>query len=241
MTKDVWGFKSKTGNVLGHWIAFIDSFNSSPLEFYGLVEKALESRKVPGLKITKVEHSEGGLLSGNRVYLRMMRERLTFEACAAPFGTGFFFSCRTVYIPAEVKFWHAAVIIFAIYLAFAALNYFLEWKLAVIALATLLLAITQVFRSTLLHGLADLDAALINMPAVGPVYERWFRKETYFREDTRLVYLEVVPKVIREAAEELVAANGLRLTRKFERAPVLGALYTPVRDKGTEAPDAIPS
>jgi hypothetical protein len=69
---------------------------------------------------------------------------------------------------------------------------------------------------------------LIKTPVIGPIYERWFRKETYFRTDTRLLYLDTVPKIIKRLAEEATAANGVKLTRQYEQAPILGELYKPV-------------
>jgi hypothetical protein len=91
-----------------------------------------------------------------------------------------------------------------------------------------ILAIAQVFRNTIALGLSDLDATLIKTPVIGPIYERWFRKETYYREDTRLVYLEVVSKLVKELAEELVASKGVKLEDQYENAPVLGELYKKV-------------
>src|SRR5437660_1190883 len=104
------GFKSKKGEVLNHWIGFADSFNYPSQEFYATLEKELEARKIPNLDISRVEWAEGGLLSDKRIYLRMIRERLAFDTCAAPFGTGYFFSCRTVYTPAVLELWHIIVL-----------------------------------------------------------------------------------------------------------------------------------
>jgi hypothetical protein len=66
---------------------------------------------------------------------------------------------------------------------------------------------------------------LLKSPVIGPIYDRAFRKETYFREDTRLMYLDAVPRVIEKMAEEVTAHKGVKLVRQYERAPVLGELY----------------
>jgi hypothetical protein len=225
---DIFGFKRKKGEVLNHWIAFVEQFSYSPSEFYAAVETELAALKVPSMDMTRVDFAEGGPLSGKRVYLRMIRERLIFDTCAAPFGTGYFFSCRSVYIPAVVKLWHAVVLGLFFFGIYVLLANWLGMGLAAIAVAGLLLAIAQVFRNTIALGLSDLDAALIKTPVIGPIYERWFRKETYFRTDTRLLYLDTVPKIIKRLAEEATAANGVKLTRQYEQAPILGELYKPV-------------
>ena len=99
----VFGFENKKGDLLDHWIAFLDNFNFSPQEFYAAIEKELQTRRIPGLTIAREEFAEGGLLSDRRIYLRLFRERLAIYACASPFGSGYFFSCRTVYVPALVR------------------------------------------------------------------------------------------------------------------------------------------
>ena len=63
---------------------------------------------------------------------------------------------------------------------------------------------------------------------IGPVYERLFRKETYYRKDTRLLYLSIVPEVVKRLAEEVSGAKGIKLGRQYEHAPILGELYKPV-------------
>src|SRR5262245_47952952 len=109
------GIKSKKGDVLNHWIAFIDGFSVSPKEFYTSFENLLSVRRVPGLDSARIELGEGGFLSDRRLYVRLLRERLAFDVCAAPFGTSYFFSCRTVEIPAVIRLWHILAL-FAIFL-----------------------------------------------------------------------------------------------------------------------------
>jgi hypothetical protein len=224
----LFNFKSKKGEVLNHWIAFIEGFSYSPQEFYTAVEKELTARNLPGMDISRVEFAEGGALSDKRIYLRMIRERLAFDTCAAPFGTGYFFSCRAVYIPAVVTLWHILGALVMLSLVGSLLEQFLGVEFTVIALVGLLLAIAQVFRNTIALGLSDLDATLIKTPFIGPMYERWFRKETYYRLDTRLAYLETVPRLVKDLADEVTAAKGVKLVAQYQCAPVLGELYKPV-------------
>ena len=79
----------------------------------------------------------------------------------------------------------------------------------------------KAFRNTVALGLSDLDTTLLKTPAIGPIYERWFRKDTYYRQDTRLVYLETVPKLIKELAETVTAANGVTLVICILAKPAL--------------------
>ena len=225
---NIFGFKNKKGEELGHWIVPVAGFNYPPSEFYAAVEKELAALKVPSMEVSRVEFAEGGILSDKRIYLRMIRERLAFDICAAPFGTTYFFSCRTIYIPPVIEIWHVVVLTVAFGGVYSLLAKFLGAFFAMLALVGLLLAIVQVFRNTIALGLTDLDATLIKTPVLGPIYERVFRKETYYRQDTRLLYMSIVPEVVKRLANEVTGAKGIKLGRQYEHAPILGELYKPV-------------
>ena len=71
----------------------------------------------------------------------------------------------------------------------------------------------------------DIDGFLLKIPAFGPLYEVWFRKDTYYRQDTRLVYLETIPRLVQKIIEDITAKDGVKLVNHYERAPILGELY----------------
>jgi hypothetical protein len=83
---------AKQGEVVSHWHILLDDFNASALNFYALVEKALAARQIPDLKAKRINWRESGIFSAKREYLRVSRGRLTYDICAAPYGTGYFFS-----------------------------------------------------------------------------------------------------------------------------------------------------
>ena len=230
--------KAKEVPPLQHWIAFVDGFQYAPTEFYDAVEKELKARQVPGMEMSRIEFAQGGILSDKRLYLRMVRERLTFDVCAAPFGTSFFFSCRMGEIPSIVKLWE--ILLFFIILCAAGFWGFVIFGKALgtvglmmypfILLAAMVVAI-YVMRNTVAMGLKDLDATLIKSPVIGPIYEAWFRKMTYYRIDTRLMYLEIVGGVVKKLAEDAIAVKGVKLIKQYEQSPILGELYKPVAPK----------
>jgi hypothetical protein len=229
--------KAKEVPPLQHWVAFVDGFQYAPTEFYDAVEKELKAREVPGMEMSRIEFSQGGILSDKRLYLRMVRERLTFDVCAAPFGSSFFFSCRMGEIPSIVKLWEILlfiVIVFAV--CFWGLIIFgkVLGPLGLMMYPFVLLAATvaaiYVMRNAVSMGLKDLDATLIKTPVIGPIYEAWFRKPTYYRIDTRLMYLEVVGSVVKKLAEDAIAVKGVKLIKQYEQSPILGELYKPIRN-----------
>jgi hypothetical protein len=82
-------------------------------------------------------------------------------------------------------------------------------------------------RNALAMGLKDLDASLIKTPVIGPIYEAWFRKETYYRQDTRLMYCDTVNAVVKAIVEDTTGAKGIKLIRYMENCPLLNELYKP--------------
>jgi hypothetical protein len=230
----VFGFENKKGDVLGHWIAFHDNFSFPPQEFYEAIQKELSARKIPGLEISREDFAEGGMFSDKRIYLRLFRERLALYACAAPFGSGYFFSCRTVYVPALVRLWHiiAAFAFFSI--VGGLLIKPLGMTFAAIAMIALMFALAAVLRNAATSPLSNLDSLLLKIPVVATIYEDWFRAETYYREDTRLMYLQRIPEFIREMAEDITAAKGARLEEQYQLPPIFGELYQRVPPRKTE-------
>lgn len=232
----VFGFKNTKGEVLSHWIAFADGFSYSPRDFYDAVEKELEKRKFPSMETSRVEFAQGGWLSGKRVYMRMMRERLALDVCVSPFGNSYFFSCRTVYVPALIRLWHILAVLLLLNFIGGLLVIPLGFFYALIALIGLVFALAFVLRNTVAIGLTDLDTFLLKVPVLGIIYERVFREETYYRMDTRLVYVKKIPEIIEKLAEEITGAKGLKLVEQFETTPVFGELYKPatLRKKSDE-------
>jgi hypothetical protein len=218
-------FEKKKGEVFDHWYSLVPGFNTSTKEFYEAVEKELKAREVPGLNISTVDFAEGGILSSKREYLRMTRERLVFDICAAPFGTAFFFSSRFVEIPAAIQLWQLLVVLVAAMVIAGLILYFTGVVLGTFILGIGFAAAIYLLRNTVAMGLKNLDAILINSPVVGPIYENWFRKETYYRQDTRIMYRDTVNDVVKAKVEETTGAKGIKLIKFNDYSPILGELY----------------
>lgn len=77
-----------------HWNHFFAGLKFSTNEFYALVEENINTQTMPGVKISRVNFSEGSIISDKREYLRVERKDDLFDICAAPFGAGFFVSYR---------------------------------------------------------------------------------------------------------------------------------------------------
>ena len=223
----IFGFKNKRGEVLAEeWLysagEFLILMRRSFIPWWKRIWRA---RKFPSIEISRVEFAEGGLISNQHLYLRLMRERFAIDTCAAPFGSHYFFSCRFVHVPALVRLWHIVAAILFFGLVFNLLIKPLGFIFAVIAVVGLLFALVGVLRNA--EALTDLDTLLLKIPVVATIYENWFRMETYYRIDTRTLFKKILPDLIKTAAEEITAAKGVKLVRQSEPPPILAELYRP--------------
>ncbi|MBI5771946.1 MAG: hypothetical protein HZA93_29505 [Verrucomicrobia bacterium] len=244
--------------VLSHWYVVVEALHFSAQEFYAAIETELAAKKMPQLKISRVEYYEGGLLSAKREYLRLARERLAFDVCAAPFGRDFFFSLRFVEKPRGGWLELLARLLLAL-LVLAAFGFLIlqmrepHWGIG-IGLAIMLAGgwLIRPRKSVgpaedqagpalkvpafIAQELADLDSFFLNLPVIGPWYETR-RELTYFRHDTRLLYHTIVSGIVKAQVERISAAKGVQLLRSYDYDPILGELYRPkeIRQRAASA------
>jgi hypothetical protein len=216
----VFTYENKKGEILDYWITFYDTLKYSPQEFYERIEKELEARRVPGMGIAREEFAEGGLLSEKRIYLRLFRERLAVYACASPFGAGYFFSCRVVYVEALIRLWHIVATLFVFTILGVILIPLLGLPFAVIALSALPFALAGVVHNISKSVYSDLDTFLLKIPGLSTIYEALFRADTYYRADARGFYLKQIPTLINELAQEITAGNGAKLVQHYRYPPI---------------------
>lgn len=201
-------------NVLSHWYVLTDGIQFSAQDFYGSVEDELAARKVPRLKSTRVEFSEGGLVSDKRTYLRLARERYAFDVCAAPFGTGYFFSLRLVEKPRSwLQLFALGVLLLILWnvgqRAYYEIRQNFWWVFSFVAMAVAGWWIVKQQRdqtgaaalpkpaadaAMFPAEMPDFDAFLLNLAVIGDWYER-IRKDTDHRHDTQLIYHTLISDI----------------------------------------------
>jgi len=184
----------------------------------------------------RVEYREAGLLSHSREYLRIIRQRQLFDVCAARFGKDSFFSLREAEIPAVVDLPVFFALALSGLLLTAALIKLLGMFLGLLAFMVVGAMLVWLLFNALKLGLTKLDSLLLTLPVLGPVYEAWFRRDTYFQQDTRLVFLHCVAELVKRHVAETTSANGVKLLHGFEKKPILGGLYQPFVLPLTQAP-----
>jgi hypothetical protein len=208
--------------VEGHWHSLIEGFATSSLDFYELVKAGIARREIPDLKISQVEWKQGGLGSGKRVYLRVSREGLNFDICAAPFGTGYFFSwwlAKISRVLLDLLF--IFLCLFVVFLLYRSMSGTsgtgdemvgtpspgcAELLLKPLLFLGLLVALGFFVR----YGNRGLEPTVLSMPITGFVYGLIFRPSSYFNEDTAIMFRESVHHAVTEAIDQVTTAQGVR-------------------------------
>lgn len=211
--------------VVSHWSTLIEGFQAAPLSFYTAVEEALARRRVPETKNSRVDFREAGLLSSNREYLHVTREKLTFDICGAPLGTGFFVSWWLA--EEQLKLHPVARIAILLVLLIVAGQILINAGLVMglILVTVLTLGGLAIVNALAQDGSFD-DGYVRALPLIGSLYVRLFKPGTYYRIDTMLMFQKAVHNAVLEVIDSMTATQGLRALSETDRKPVLRDFYT---------------
>jgi len=201
--------------VEGHWHTLFEGFSTSTLDFYDLVKAGITKRQIPDLKISQITWKESGLGSGKRIYLRVSREGLNFDICAAPFGTGYFFSWWLARISRLLL--DAIFILLALVMGGALIRIFgspengdSSGTFSGFSGFTVFLGLLFALGALVRYGDVGLEPTVLSMPVTGFFYGLIFRPVTYFNEDTALMFRESVHHAVLEAIDQVTTAQGVR-------------------------------
>ena len=190
-----------------HWMVPLLDFSSDPEAFYKAIEDEFAARQVPEATLERIEFKQTTLLSGKRLYLRILRERMAVDLCSAPFGTSWYFSCRVCELPRHMRWWEVWATLLGLCGFFA-----LYWHLFGLHLGGIVMGASVLFLLiVMLAGRAygTLDEFLIYLPVVGQLYESYIRRDTYQQQDHRHIYASLVNTIIRSKVTEFCQAGGV--------------------------------
>ena len=204
-------WKHRKPLVHDHQATYLENFSIAPGDLYKAIESEIAEKQLPDIEVSRVFFREGGLLSANREYLRVRRERFAYLVCAAPWGTSFFFSTRFTEIPCSLRWWE--VIVALMFVAGAFIAYWqllgLYWGIAIFALN--LIAFVTLCRNLVTMGWNRLDDLLLRLPVFGVIYEAFLRPVTFFRDDTRGLFQNLVQSIVHRQIAAFTASSGLSL------------------------------
>lgn len=204
-------WKSRKPQVLNHEATYLENFSIPPGDLYKSIEEEIAAKQLPDIEVSRVFFREGGLLSANREYLRVRRERFAYLVCAAPWGTSFFFSTRFTEIPRTLRLWEIIVALVFIGVLFVAYWQLLGlvWGITIFLLNVI--AALVLCRSLLAMGWNWLDDLLLRLPVFGVIYETYLRPGTFFRDDTRGLFQNLVQAIVHRQIGAFTASSGLSL------------------------------
>jgi hypothetical protein len=201
-------FKRKRPHVYAQWMTPLLEFSSDTAKFYESIEEGLRAWNIPELVTERIVYKDGGLLSAGREYLRVRREGLVFDILSARFGSNWWwFSCRGAVLVRSMRVWE--ILAFIIGVAAFTACYIQTFGPIVGGIAmgsTLLMLLTVMVAARSWNGLDDL---LLRLPVIGALYEVLFRAESYYRDESRRMYVSVVNYLVREKVKEFAAAGGV--------------------------------
>lgn len=98
-------FTAKSENI-GNWCTLYPDMNYDPEEYYQKILEILAKHEAPNFHHRNRTFKQGGVISGQRLYLEVSRGEYIYHICGAPWGTDFFFSWwqRKRYSPIERLF-----------------------------------------------------------------------------------------------------------------------------------------
>jgi hypothetical protein len=245
--------QSPLKDVLVHWHKLVENLQTSSLGFYSSLEEALKRRKVHGLETSRIEWNEGGVLAPQREYLRITGERHSFDICAAPFGTGFFFSswmtktkARFVFLYLTFFFvaslviwklfewmframWEASPALVGVLLRFSVGSPFVLIPLSFLIVIWLIAVLARA-------GHYGPEAAILTVPIIGWLYAQAFVPETYYRVDTMLMFQSAVHAALLETINGLLTEKGLRQLGESEGKPIFHELVMKQGNRNSPQP-----
>lgn len=228
--------------VRSHWHCPVRNFNTSSQEFYARLEPALQQLQLPGLTLSRVRWREGGAFSAEREYLRIERDRLVFDVCAAPFGATYFFSSWLAEKSSKYGFLLFLAALFLILMLFVFTSIFFRLllgngmaELLVVPMAIVSLPVVLFVIGFFIHDGAlgsDVEALVIDAPVFGWLYLKIFGPGTYYKVDTVQTFQAAVHAVVQDAVTEVLTAKGVRLPPELEKKPVMRELFAKSQHAG---------
>lgn len=225
-------------DYISHWDQLFENFQTSPLEFYTAVERAVSQRSLPEVHWTRVEHKEGGLASANRQYLRMHRGKYAFDICAAPFGNNFFVSWWLTEPPLKFGFLYTIAFTIGIVILFniayglcvAVGTSLFGVGLTAVATGFLGYLVTPVILwfigNGIRAGVISGESLVLATPIYGWIYEKVFAPTTFYSMDTAIMFEKSVHKAVLDVIDCMTAEKGIRGPTDLERKPIMKSMAT---------------
>lgn len=198
---------SRPDEVTSHWHDSVEGLSTSAKDYFAAIEAALREKQAP-VTPERIEYHESGVLSDRREYLRVSYGRLSMDIGAAPFGRDYFFSWWMVRRLSSSSLMLGCGALMALPIL---LVMFVK-ALGVILGTLVCLVVIVGFIGFVASGANHNDAiedALLALPVIGSLYQRFVRPRTYYAEDTERMFEETVHRVVIAVVSGILTLNQL--------------------------------
>ncbi len=194
--------------------------------YEGIVE-AVGRLKIPGIKVGRQAIHETGPFSPFREYLQIRRELSEFLVCAAPVGASYFVTVRTIDRFRHVKWFHYLILAaFLAGIAVVAMGAF-GFTGAEVFVVLLIALAWSLMRFASYETASWLGEKLPEIPVIGAVFMRWFRPDTYFRQDLHSAFLALAGSAIAGVITGMDPTQPVRPATETHGGPILKDLHQP--------------
>ena len=198
----------------------------SAKDIYQSIIELIKPLQIPDVRISPQTLHEGGPFTAYRIYLKIEREFSQFLICAAPIGTSYFVTVRKIDRFPHTKWFHyllAALFIGAVYAGLYSMLGPAGANVTVIMLTGLVWSIMRYAAYSPRNWFTD---RLPEIPIVAPLYLRWFRPDTFFRQDLHSAFSALVDQAVRRVVDGLNQAQAIRPATEQQGGPILKDLHT---------------
>jgi hypothetical protein len=199
---------------------------SSQAIYEGIIE-SVGALKIPGVSVGPQIIHEGGPFSPYRAYLRVRREFSEFLVCAAPVGNSFFVTVRKIDRFRHVKWFHYLIVLGALGMLGFSLIVAFGWDVAWVGIVLFVSLVWSFMRYASQFALSWLAENLPGIPVIGALYLRWFRPDTFFRQDLHASFLTLVDGAIRNVIAGIDPTQPIRPATESHGGPILKDLGQP--------------
>lgn len=191
---------------------------------YEKIIQAIAALRIPEVVCGPQIIHEAGPFSPFRTYLRIRREFSEFLVCAAPVGNSFFLTVRKIDRFRHVKWWHYLGLLFLLVNLLSLTGLAFGITGGVVAFALLVSLGWSLLRYASHLTRSRLGERLPEIPVLGALYLRWFRPDTYFRQDLHAAFQTLADRAIREVVAGLNPAQPVRPATEQHGGPILKEL-----------------
>jgi len=193
---------------------------------YKSIVDEVEKLSLPDVKYGPQILHESGFFSAYRAYLQIRREFSEVLVCAAPVGNAYLISVRKIDRFPHAKWFHYLMLPFLALPAViigASMNGFLG---AVLVLAIFLALVWSICRYAAHSTETVLADRLPEIPLIGALYLRWFRPDTFYRQDVHAAFVALVDGIIEQVIVSLEEVQTVRPLAEEIPGPVRRDLHS---------------